>query len=233
MAQRIVFLLRRQSHLTRHEFQSYWLEQHAPLVEHHASTLGIARYQQVHTVEETRVTSVDGYDGVAEFWLSAQPFIAPYDERVKAVAELLTDERSFIDLARSPIWFADEDHLLEGPQEGLRVTAALVRKTGTTRDEFLHHWRTVHGPWALRHPEVWGFTSYTQLRTPPDAEATSLSAERNSPFAPDGVSEIYRVSATAAAETVARMRSEILADELNFINVDESPVFTGKVHVIF
>ena len=232
MGQRIVFLLRRQQHLSRTEFQEYWLTKHAPLVKHHASTLGIARYQQVHTVEETRTTSVAGYDGVAELWLHSTPPVASRDEREAASMDLLNDERTFIDLAQSPIWIADEDRLLEGPQGGLRVTAALVRKTGTTRDEFLNHWRTIHGPWALRHPEVWGFTSYTQLRTPPNAEATSLAALRNSPAAPDGLSEIYRVGSTATPEVVAKMRAEILADELNFLNVNESPVFTGQVHVV-
>jgi uncharacterized protein (TIGR02118 family) len=232
MTQRIVFLLRRQEHLSRTEFQRYWIEKHAPLVQRHAATLGIARYQQVHTVEDTRITSVAGYDGVAELWLSSAPDAASRDKRKAAAAELLEDENSFIDLPRSPIWIAEEDELLDGPKDGLRVTAALVRKAGTTRDEFLHHWRTIHGPWALRHPEVWGFTSYTQLRTPPNAEATPLARERNSPLAPDGLSEIYRVGSTAAPEVVAQMRAEILADELNFINVDESPVFTGQVHVI-
>ena len=71
MQHRIVFPLRRLPHLSRDEFQEYWLSTHAPLVASHAATLGIVRYQQVHTRQETRVTEVPCFDGVAELWVDA------------------------------------------------------------------------------------------------------------------------------------------------------------------
>jgi EthD domain-containing protein len=53
---KLVFTLRRREGMTREEFQRYWREQHAPLVQRHASTLGIRRYVQTHS----RDTDVDG-----------------------------------------------------------------------------------------------------------------------------------------------------------------------------
>jgi hypothetical protein len=232
MNSRIIFPLRRLAHLDRESFQDYWLNQHASLVKKHARTLGIIRYQQVHTLQDTRPTKVDSFDGVAEIW--ADPNVAegtPSEQRDAGIA-LFEDERTFIDLARSPIWVAEEDVLLDGPREGVRITALLKRKPGTTRQQFRAHWHDIHGPWALRHPEVWGFTHYVQNHAPLDAESNSLAAMRGAPEPFDGVSEIYRRASTAPQEVVDRMRAEILEDEHNFLDVDHSPVFTGSVHVI-
>lgn len=232
MNQRIIFPLRRLAHLDRSQFQSYWLERHAPLVKQHALTLGIVRYQQVHTLQDTRPTKVDPFDGVAELWVDPASATGTAENQRSAGLALLDDERNFIDLARSPIWTAEEDVLLEGAQEGVRITALLKRKPGTTRQQFRTHWHDIHGPWALRHPEVWGFTHYVQNHAPLDAESNPLAAMRGAPEPFDGVSEIYRTASTAPADVVDRMRAEILEDEFNFLDVDHSPVFTGKVHVI-
>ena len=49
---RLVFALRRQPHLSRAEFQAYWLQQHAPLVAGLASDLNVLRYVQTHTMDD-------------------------------------------------------------------------------------------------------------------------------------------------------------------------------------
>lgn len=145
MGRRLVFPLRRRPELTREEFQSYWLASHAPLVASWAETVGIVRYQQVHTVHEAREVAVAAFDGVAELWVEPSIATGTPEERRRAGAEMLTDERSFIDLAASPIWMAEEHVLRDGPVGGLRMTAALRRRAGTTRSQFLRHWHDVHG----------------------------------------------------------------------------------------
>lgn len=230
MNERIIFPLRRLPHLDRASFQDYWLNQHGPLVARHARTLGIVRYRQVHTMKDTRPTKVDSFDGVAEIWVDPARAEGTADQQREAGRVLFDDERTFIDHSRSPIWTAEEDVLLEGPKEGVRITALLKRKPGTTRQQFRAHWHDIHGPWALRHPEVWGFTHYVQNHAPLDAEANPLAAMRGAPEPFDGVSEIYRTDSTAPADVVERMRAEILEDEFNFLDVDHSPVFTGIVH---
>jgi hypothetical protein len=50
------------------------------------------------------------YDGVAELWWDSidDALANPTPERQAAGLELLEDERKFIDLSRSPLWFGQE-----------------------------------------------------------------------------------------------------------------------------
>ena len=113
---KLVFCLRRLPELSLVEFQRYWREQHAPLVARHAATLRIRRYVQLHTLASPLNDALqasrggpEAYDGVAElWWANAEDFAAATASEAGrlASAELLEDERRFIDLARSPLWVA-------------------------------------------------------------------------------------------------------------------------------
>jgi uncharacterized protein (TIGR02118 family) len=116
---KLTFTLRRRDEMTREEFQRYWREEHAPLVERHAETLRIRRYVQVHArdtdldeaLSASRGAEPRAYDGVAELWWdSLEDLMAGYSTEAgqAAGAELLEDERRFIDLARSPLWLGEE-----------------------------------------------------------------------------------------------------------------------------
>lgn len=114
---KLTFCLRRLPHLTREEFQAYWRNQHAPLVAKHAEVLGILRYVQNHTSHDKLNASMQAsrggppaYDGVAELWFESEEAMAANSSEAaaKAGAELLEDEKKFIDLANSPLWFGDE-----------------------------------------------------------------------------------------------------------------------------
>ena len=114
---KLSFCLRRLSHLSREDFQTYWREQHAPLVARHAKTLGILRYVQVHAGHDALNDAMQGsrggpqaYDGIAELWFESEEAMAANtsEAAAKAGAELLEDEKKFIDLANSPLWFGDE-----------------------------------------------------------------------------------------------------------------------------
>jgi uncharacterized protein (TIGR02118 family) len=116
---KIVFSLRRKSDLTRDEFQAYWRDQHAPLVSRHADALRIRRYVQTHArasevgaaQSAARGSEPDVYDGQAELWWdSLDDIVAAVSTPAgqQAAAELLEDERRFIDLERSPLWIGEE-----------------------------------------------------------------------------------------------------------------------------
>ncbi|MBW2062151.1 MAG: EthD domain-containing protein [Deltaproteobacteria bacterium] len=116
---KLVFCLRRLPHLTSEEFQQYWLERHGPLVRKHARAMRLKRYIQVHTFSDNPVNDQlrsgrggpEAYDGVAELWWeSFEDLAAAYStpEAQKAAEELLEDERRFIDLEKSPLWYAQE-----------------------------------------------------------------------------------------------------------------------------
>jgi len=121
---KLVFCLRRRADLSREEFQRYWSDHHAPLVRGYSEVLQLRRYVQVHTLPEgasaalggSRGVEEDEYDGVAELWwesLEELTAAATTSEGRHAGAELLEDERRFIDLARSPIFLAEE-HVVVG-----------------------------------------------------------------------------------------------------------------------
>jgi uncharacterized protein (TIGR02118 family) len=118
---KLLFCLRRLPHLTREEFQRYWRENHAPLVAARAEVLGIRRYVQRHSVDEplyARMGDVRGglapFDGIAELWWEhVPPRDATHAEAARrANRELLEDERRFIDLAASPIFFVDDHEVI-------------------------------------------------------------------------------------------------------------------------
>jgi uncharacterized protein (TIGR02118 family) len=120
---KLTFCLRRLPALTREEFQRYWRETHAPLVRRHAPALGIERHVQVHAAHDDLGAALragrgapEAYDGVAELWwrdrAAFEVALATPAAR-HAGAELLADERRFIDLARSPLWLGEENPVIE------------------------------------------------------------------------------------------------------------------------
>lgn len=120
---KLTFCLKRLPGLSREEFQTYWREKHAPLVAKHAKTLGIARYVQTHAlthdfnaVMQGSREAPDMYDGIAELWFESWEALFKAGENpgnAEAGAALLEDERKFIDLSRSPLWF-NEEHVIVG-----------------------------------------------------------------------------------------------------------------------
>jgi uncharacterized protein (TIGR02118 family) len=121
---KLSFCLRRLPALSREEFQRYWFERHAPLVRKHAGTLRIERYVQTHALpaeasEALRATrgGPAGYDGVAELWWKSEQDLAAAvatPAGIEAGRALLEDERRFIDLANSPIFFSREREIIPG-----------------------------------------------------------------------------------------------------------------------
>ena len=121
---RLTFCLRRLPSLTREEFQRYWLETHGPLVRKHAKALNLRRYVQLHTLDASSNQAIrasrggpEAYDGVAELWFDSEASIAQ-SRATEAGREagrlLLEDEKRFIDLEHSPLFFGGETTLVGG-----------------------------------------------------------------------------------------------------------------------
>src|SRR5690242_8399183 len=125
---KLVFCLRRLSHLSRDEFQRYWRETHGPLVRRHATALRIQRYVQLHTGHDTLNDALrasrggpEAFDGVAELWWRSRADLEAAmasPEGRAAGAALLEDERRFIDLARSPLWVGSEHAVIAAATSG-------------------------------------------------------------------------------------------------------------------
>lgn len=114
---KLTFCLIRRPELTREAFQAYWLGTHAGLVAGVRDVLRIRRYVQLHSLpadasEELRRVrgGPEGFDGVAQLWWdSFEDMATARDEAASAAGRmLLEDERKFIDLERSPLWWGEE-----------------------------------------------------------------------------------------------------------------------------
>jgi uncharacterized protein (TIGR02118 family) len=116
---KLVFCLRRIPTLSRESFQVYWLNQHAPLVRAVAPLLRIRRYVQCHYFSDIRLAPAiaargalgESYDGVAELWWDSIDDLVAAGATAESRAagrKLLEDERRFIDLANSPVFYVHE-----------------------------------------------------------------------------------------------------------------------------
>ena len=113
---KLTFVLTRRPELTREAFQAYWFDKHAPLVASVREVLRIRRYVQLHSLPaeaaETLRASRGGpasYDGVAQLWWDSFEDLATTDPAAAEAGRLLLeDERKFIDLERSPLWWGEE-----------------------------------------------------------------------------------------------------------------------------
>lgn len=115
---KLTFCLHRLPTLTREAFQDYWLNKHAPLVASHKATLGIRRYVQTHSLDPAASADIkasrggpEQYDGVAQLWWDSFEDLAKHlatPESLAAGRALLEDEKKFIDLTRSPLWWGEE-----------------------------------------------------------------------------------------------------------------------------
>ena len=115
---KLTFALVRRPEYTRESFQAYWFERHAPLVASVKDVLRIRRYVQAHSLpaeisEPLRAGrgGPEGYDGVAQLWWDSLEDVAAATSDpagIEAGRLLLEDERKFIDLASSPLWWVEE-----------------------------------------------------------------------------------------------------------------------------
>ena len=119
----IYYAVRRLPKLSRKQFQKYWLNTHGPLAKRHLKALGARRYVQVHTIDDPmnellqamRGITEEPYDGIAVIVGEREKLIeaTSTEEGQRAMAELLEDEKNFIDFSRSAIWVAQEHVIFE------------------------------------------------------------------------------------------------------------------------
>jgi len=115
---KLTFCLVRLPSLSREAFQAYWYDTHGPLVASVAEALQIRRYVQMHSLPTEASVGLRAsreapaeFDGVAELWFDSLEALAENGRRPEAQAAaalLLEDEKRFIDLPRSPLWWGQE-----------------------------------------------------------------------------------------------------------------------------
>ena len=115
---KLTFCLTRLPHLSRAQFQDYWINTHGPLVKSVSEVLGIRRYVQMHSLPDEMNAPLQAsrggpasYDGVAQLWYDGLEDLGTRmaDPGAReAAALLLEDEKRFVDLPKSPLWWGEE-----------------------------------------------------------------------------------------------------------------------------
>jgi hypothetical protein len=119
----IYYAVRRLPQLSREQFQEYWRNTHGRLAERLLKALGARRYVQVHTLDDPlnellqgmRGITKEPYDGIVVIVGEREKLIEASSTEAgqRAMAELLEDEKNFIDSSRSVIMIAQEHVIFE------------------------------------------------------------------------------------------------------------------------
>jgi hypothetical protein len=103
-------------------------------------------------------------------------------------------------------------------------------------EEFSTYWADVHGPLVQERAEVLGIVKYQQVRTRQDPELHNRYRARNGgsweEF--DGIAEVWldpSRPSTAPREAIERAQAELRADEAQFIDLPNSPMWLGEERV--
>ena len=120
----------------------------------------------------------------------------------------------------------------------IKLTFALVRLPGLSREDFQTYWYDTHGPLVASVREVLGIQRYVQMHSLPDAVSEPLRASRAAPAPYDGVAQLWYESLEALGALMARPEAQaasrrLLEDERKFIDHSRSPLWWGQERVIF
>jgi uncharacterized protein (TIGR02118 family) len=251
---RLVFLLRRKSGMSRADFQAYWRNVHAPLVASFQTKLDIKRYVQVHSIDdpmnEGAATARGGmepiYDGVAELWWDSEKALGEAmatEGGREAGAALLADEKKFIDLASSPLYFTHEYPQVNPSPENLvaRPASPLVKLYFPLRqhaqqslEEAQLYWRTSHGPLIRAMAPAMGILRYQQIHYFASPLEQALRESRGTVTPPYmGHAEVwFDRGAGRGGPEAAEANRRAIEDEAKFIDFKRSAIWVAKEHVI-
>jgi len=113
----------------------------------------------------------------------------------------------------------------------IRLVFLLRRQPHLALDEFHARWRDDHGPLVASHQTRLGIARYTQSHRLDDPLNDLMAAARGGTEPPyDGVAELWWESADALAAASGtaegrRAGAELLADEAEFIDLPQSPLW--------
>lgn len=120
----------------------------------------------------------------------------------------------------------------------VKLIFCLRRHPDLTWEEFSRYWGEVHAPLVAERAETLGIRRYVQMRTLQIDEVHAGLQRRNGcvtePY--DGVAELWfddLQSFIAPSDDAARQAAlELLADESNFLDLSNSPMWLGEEQVI-
>ena len=230
-----VALLVRKEGLSHEEFVDYWQTTHTPIAR---EIEGVVRY---HTVLPTDPDNAE-FDGIAELYFETleelhdalgSPGSRDYDPSKEVAARAREDVDNFLAIEERPRFIGEEKvwkDEVDGDTDGLyKHSAFLVRKEGTSHEEFLDHWANEHVPLAREIP---GVVRYARV-VPTEPEHAEF----------DGIAELYFEDVDALRAGLGHESSrdydpdhpKALApreDVDNFLSIEDRPRFVGQERLV-
>ena len=118
----------------------------------------------------------------------------------------------------------------------LKLVYCLRRKPDMSVEEFQRYWRDVHAPLVAERAALLGIKRYIQVHTAfPDLIPVFQSRNGGSPEPYDGVAEIWFETLEALSSedpAVQQAAADLLADEGNFIDLAQSPLWIAQENVV-
>ena len=99
---KLIICVMRKAGMSRKDFDTYWQDQHGPLVKSVPEFMRhVRKYVQCHIVEDSvPLGTVAGYDGVAELWFDSPDEITRAFNEPRYLELIRPDELKFVDLPK-------------------------------------------------------------------------------------------------------------------------------------
>jgi len=119
----------------------------------------------------------------------------------------------------------------------IKLVFALRRRPEMSREEFQTYWRETHAPLVAARAEVLKIRRYVQVHTQdlPGLHAAFQARNGGAPEPFDGVAELWFDSLDVLGgddPAVRQAQADLLADEANFIDLPNSPMWMSEEHEI-
>jgi len=215
---KLVGMMNRKQGMSVQDFQSYWLNVHAPMI---AKVPGMRRYVQSHSLPEVYGDFPQAYDGMAEAWFDD---MQAYDAALVSPAwqAAVVDAANFI--GGGARLLATEVAIIDA-YASARERASLVKYSGfltrlphLTVEEFSRHWREIHAPLVVN--DLKGMVRYIQNHALPETYAAA------SPPSFDGVPQAWFESLEAVPRGLGRPRTE---PPTSAASIDSETVFVQPI----
>ena len=122
----------------------------------------------------------------------------------------------------------------------IKIVFCLRRQAGVSLENFQKYWRTGHAALVKDRAQLLSIRRYVQSHTISDRRLSYLADQRGfagEPF--DGVAELWFDGVEvlypndSAAEASLKAARDLLADEAEFVDLANSPIFVVREHEIF
>ena len=215
---KLVGMMTRKQGMSVQDFQSYWLNVHAPMI---AKVPGMRRYVQSHSLPEVYGDYPQAYDGMAEAWFDDmeaytaalasptwQAAVVDAANFIGGGARLLATEVSIIDAYPSPRERASM----------VKYSGFLTRLPHLSVEQFQRHWREIHAPLVVK--DLKGMLRYIQNHALPE------TYPGDSPPSFDGVPQAWFESLEAVPHGLGRPRTQ---PPTSAASIDSENVFVQPI----